>query len=108
MSFNFIAAYVALFTLPKVYETNKQSIDAYLDLVRSKINEITEKWVKHFASLTLQSTLRLFDKSKGYFDLFFNLLYFWGIFNIVSLSVALFRVKAAIPIGKKVESDKEK
>lgn len=38
-----LAAYVALFTLPKVYETNKQSIDAYLDLVRSKINEITEK-----------------------------------------------------------------
>lgn len=35
--------YVALFTLPKVYENNKQSIDAYLDLVRSKILEITDK-----------------------------------------------------------------
>lgn len=32
-----------MFTLPKVYETNKQSIDQYLDLVRSKIVEITDK-----------------------------------------------------------------
>lgn len=32
-----------MFTLPKVYETNKTSIDQYLDLVRSKIVEITEK-----------------------------------------------------------------
>lgn len=55
-----IIAFVALFTLPKVYENNKQSIDTYLDLVRSKIAEITDK------------------------------------------------VKAAIPIGKKVESEKEK
>ncbi|XP_058454225.1 reticulon-1-A isoform X2 [Malaya genurostris] len=55
-----IIAFVALFTLPKVYENNKQSIDAYLELVRSKILEITEK------------------------------------------------VKAAVPLGKKVESDKEK
>ncbi len=35
--------FVALFTLPKVYENNKQSIDTYLDLVRSKILEITDK-----------------------------------------------------------------
>lgn len=35
--------YVALFTLPKVYENNKQSIDANMDLVRSKILEITDK-----------------------------------------------------------------
>lgn len=35
-----------MFTLPKVYETNKQNIDQYLDLVRSKIMEITDKWVK--------------------------------------------------------------
>lgn len=32
-----------MFTLPKVYENNKQSIDAYMDLVRSKILEITDK-----------------------------------------------------------------
>jgi len=38
-----ILAYVAMFTLPKVYETNKQNIDQYLDLVRSKIVEITDK-----------------------------------------------------------------
>lgn len=38
-----------MFTLPKVYETNKQSIDQYLDLVRSKIQEITEKWVENEA-----------------------------------------------------------
>lgn len=38
-----ILAFVALFTLPKVYETNKQSIDTYLDIVRSKILEITDK-----------------------------------------------------------------
>lgn len=40
---NFFLAYVAMFTLPKVYETNKQNIDQYLDLVRSKIVEITDK-----------------------------------------------------------------
>lgn len=55
-----ILAYVAMFTLPKVYETNKQNIDQYLDLVRSKIVEITDK------------------------------------------------VKAAIPIGKKEETAKDK
>lgn len=55
-----IIAFIALFTLPKVYENNKQSIDSYLELVRSKILEITEK------------------------------------------------VKAAVPLGKKVEADKEK
>lgn len=38
-----ILAYVAMFTLPKVYETNKTSIDQHLDVVRSKIQEITEK-----------------------------------------------------------------
>lgn len=38
-----ILSYVAMFTLPKVYETNKQNIDQYLDLVRSKIVEITDK-----------------------------------------------------------------
>jgi len=55
-----VLAYIAMFTLPKVYENNKQSIDVYLDLVRSKLLEVTDK------------------------------------------------VKAAVPIGKKPESDKEK
>lgn len=41
--FCIILGFVALFTLPKVYENNKQSIDTYLDLVRSKILEITDK-----------------------------------------------------------------
>lgn len=58
--FAYSAAYVAMFTLPKVYETNKQNIDQYLDLVRSKLAEITDK------------------------------------------------VKAAIPIGKKEETAKDK
>jgi reticulon-1 len=38
-----IPAFVALFTLPKVYENNKQSIDSHLDVVRNKVSEITEK-----------------------------------------------------------------
>ncbi|KAG5674560.1 hypothetical protein PVAND_004517 [Polypedilum vanderplanki] len=38
-----ILAYIAMFTLPKVYESNKQTVDQYLDLVRGKINELTEK-----------------------------------------------------------------
>ncbi|XP_075153797.1 reticulon isoform X3 [Haematobia irritans] len=38
-----ILAFVSLFTLPKVYENNKQSIDTYLDLARSKVAEVTEK-----------------------------------------------------------------
>lgn len=42
-TFNLLLAYVALFTLPKVYENNKQSIDAYLELVHGKISEITDK-----------------------------------------------------------------
>lgn len=55
-----IIAFVALFTLPKVYENNKQSIDAYLELVRSKILEVSDK------------------------------------------------IKAAVPIGKKAETEKDK
>ncbi|CRK87794.1 CLUMA_CG001559, isoform A [Clunio marinus] len=38
-----ILSYIAMFTLPKVYEANKQNIDQYLDLVKSKIMEITDK-----------------------------------------------------------------
>jgi len=34
---------VALFTLPKVYESNKAQIDQNLDIVRSKIADITSK-----------------------------------------------------------------
>ncbi|XP_052868498.1 reticulon-1 isoform X1 [Anopheles cruzii] len=52
--------FVALFTLPKVYENNKQSVDTHIELVRSKIQDITEK------------------------------------------------VKAAVPLGKKAETDKTK
>ncbi|XP_017490087.1 PREDICTED: reticulon-1-A isoform X5 [Rhagoletis zephyria] len=40
-----ILAFVSLFTLPKVYENNKQSIDTYLDLARSKLTEFTEKFL---------------------------------------------------------------
>lgn len=38
-----IIAFVALFTLPKVYEHNKVQIDQNLDIVRSKIADITSK-----------------------------------------------------------------
>lgn len=38
-----IIGWVALFTLPKVYETNKTQIDANLDIVRTKLAEITSK-----------------------------------------------------------------
>ncbi|KAF5302235.1 hypothetical protein FQA39_LY10274 [Lamprigera yunnana] len=38
-----IMAWVHLFTLPKLYETNKAQIDANLDLMRSKLEEITSK-----------------------------------------------------------------
>ncbi|XP_015600736.1 reticulon-1 isoform X2 [Cephus cinctus] len=38
-----IIGVVALFTLPKVYETNKTQIDQNLALVRGKVNEITAK-----------------------------------------------------------------
>lgn len=38
-----LLAFISLFTLPKVYENNKQSIDTYLGLVRSKLAEITDK-----------------------------------------------------------------
>ncbi|XP_068085292.1 reticulon-1 isoform X2 [Anabrus simplex] len=42
-----IIAFVALFTLPKVYENNKSQIDQNLEIVRSKLAEITAK-VKTF------------------------------------------------------------
>ncbi|XP_075226044.1 reticulon isoform X3 [Lycorma delicatula] len=38
-----IIAFIALFTLPKVYENNKAQIDANLAIVRSKLTEITSK-----------------------------------------------------------------
>lgn len=38
-----ILAWVALFTFPKVYETNKTQIDANVEIVRSKLLEITSK-----------------------------------------------------------------
>lgn len=38
-----IAVYVALFTLPKVYENNQELIDANLELVKTKLNEILSK-----------------------------------------------------------------
>lgn len=39
----FCLGFVALFTLPKVYENNKTQIDQNIDLVRSKIAELTNK-----------------------------------------------------------------
>ncbi|XP_052120469.1 reticulon-1-A isoform X4 [Frankliniella occidentalis] len=38
-----ILGVVALFTLPKVYETNKAQIDQNIELVAGKVNEITAK-----------------------------------------------------------------
>lgn len=39
----FVSGVVALFTLPKVYETNQEQIDQNLALMQAKINEITAK-----------------------------------------------------------------
>lgn len=41
----FYLGFVALFTLPKVYENNKTQIDQNIEVVRSKIAELTNKWV---------------------------------------------------------------
>lgn len=38
-----ILAYIAAFSLPKVYELNKTQIDQYLDLIGGKLHEISEK-----------------------------------------------------------------
>ncbi|KAF4521290.1 hypothetical protein B566_EDAN002294 [Ephemera danica] len=38
-----ILAFVGAFTLPKVYENNKAQIDQYLDLVRSKMADVSNK-----------------------------------------------------------------
>lgn len=38
-----IIAYVGLFTIPKVYENNKTQIDANIEIVKGKINEVTDK-----------------------------------------------------------------
>lgn len=43
INYCFILAWVALFSLPKVYETNKTQIDANLEIVRTKVDEITSK-----------------------------------------------------------------
>lgn len=38
-----ILAYIASFSLPKVYEQNKAQIDQYLELVNSKLTELSDK-----------------------------------------------------------------
>ncbi|KAG8328851.1 hypothetical protein J6590_100229, partial [Homalodisca vitripennis] len=38
-----ILVFVALFTVPRIYENNKASIDTYIDMGRSKVAEITSK-----------------------------------------------------------------
>ncbi|CAL8111318.1 unnamed protein product [Orchesella dallaii] len=38
-----ILGFVALFSLPKVYETNKTVIDQYIELINSKISEVNAK-----------------------------------------------------------------
>ncbi|RXG69665.1 Reticulon-1-A [Armadillidium vulgare] len=38
-----ILSFVALFTLPKVYEQNQTQIDQYLGMVRSQVNEVMTK-----------------------------------------------------------------
>lgn len=42
-NFVFYLGFVALFTLPKVYENNKTQIDQNIEIVRSKIAELTNK-----------------------------------------------------------------
>ncbi|CAG2166802.1 unnamed protein product [Oppiella nova] len=38
-----ILSYLALFSLPKVYEMNKTQVDQYLSLVSTQITDITSK-----------------------------------------------------------------
>ena len=40
-----ILAYISAFSLPKVYEQNKAQIDQYLELVNSKLTELSDKYV---------------------------------------------------------------
>lgn len=62
----FIPGVVALFTLPKIYETNQEQIDQNLALVQAKINEITAKWVEKFPLTILYFNLVFFkNKSIG-------------------------------------------
>lgn len=49
----FFTAFVGLFTLPKVYENNKAQIDQNIDLVRSKIAELSSKWVSFFCFISV-------------------------------------------------------
>lgn len=41
--FRLFSGFVALFTLPKVYENNKVQIDQNLALVRAKVEELANK-----------------------------------------------------------------
>ena len=43
VDFYIITALVALFALPKIYESNKNVIDQYVDLVWAKVSEINSK-----------------------------------------------------------------
>ncbi|OTF82776.1 reticulon-1-like protein [Euroglyphus maynei] len=38
-----ILAYIGAFSLPKVYEMHQAQIDQYINLVVSKVHEVTEK-----------------------------------------------------------------
>lgn len=44
LKYCFVLGFVALFTLPKVYENNKTQIDQNIEVVRSKIAELTNKY----------------------------------------------------------------
>lgn len=85
-NFLFGLAFVALFTFPKIYENNKTDIDAQLSMLRSKIQEVEDKWV-------------LFNNQ-------FKKIY---IFEFLFFC----RIKSIIPLGKKTpvaatESEKDK
>jgi Reticulon len=38
-----IIGFIGAFTLPKVYENNQAQIDQYLDIVRSKMADVSNK-----------------------------------------------------------------
>lgn len=57
--------FVALFTLPKVYENNKTQIDQNIEVVRRKIAELTNKWELIFLKLSHRHIITI--------DLFFVL-----------------------------------
>lgn len=60
-----ILAWVALFTLPKIYQANQVQIDTNLEIVRVKIAEIAEKYVSNESFFQLLTKKNLQGESSN-------------------------------------------